>query len=186
MPRIPLLNDRETLTEAQRAIFDAVVSGPRGIVQGPLMAALHSPDLAERWHRIGEFVRYRTSLPPKLSEVAILVTARAWSCQLEWFLHAPIAEKAGVPADVIAAIRDGKAPPDDDIDLMHVYDYAKELQTTRFVSDTTHARILERWGVQGTVELTAVVGYYTMVAMMLNSQEFPLPGGATAPLAPLD
>jgi 4-carboxymuconolactone decarboxylase len=186
MPRIPLLNDPATLNPEQRKIYDDVVAGPRGVLQGPIMAALHSPELATRWNKIGEFVRYKTSLPPHLSEVAILVTARAWSAQLEFYLHAPIARAAGVSDEVIEAIRLGRKPASSDRELMQVYEYARQLQADKTVSDAAHADIVARWGVVGVVELTAIIGYYSMVAMMLNANEFPLPDGATPPLPPLD
>src|SRR5262245_65992512 len=89
------------MTAEQRRVYDAVASGPRGVVQGPLLAALHRPELAEKWQQLGELLRYRTSLPPELSEVAILVTAQRSRCQLEWHLHEGFAEKAGVPRAVI-------------------------------------------------------------------------------------
>jgi 4-carboxymuconolactone decarboxylase len=149
------------------------------------MAALHSPELASRWNKIGEFVRYKTSLPPRLSEIAILVTARAWSAQLEFYLHAPIARNAGVPDDVIEAIRLGRQPDIADPEMQEVYEYARQLQADKTVSDAAHAVIVARWGVVGVVELTAIIGYYSMVAMMLNANEFPLPDGAAPPLPPL-
>ena len=185
MPRIPLLNSPEQLSPAQRRVYDAVVSGPRGKLQGPLMAALHNPDLADKWQQLGAILRYHTSLPLQLSEVAILVTARAWTCQLEWFLHEGYARAAGVETDVIEAIKVGRRPDGADADTLGVVDFCHELQTRRKVSDATYARVLARWGAKGAVELTALTGYYAMVAMTLNAHEFPLPDGAAPPLAPL-
>src|SRR5262245_66495457 len=96
------------MTAEQRRVDDAVASGPRGVVQGPLLAALHRPELAEKWQQLGELLRYRTSLPPQLSEIAILVTAQRSRCQLEWHLHEGFAEKAGVPRTVIEDIYAGR------------------------------------------------------------------------------
>lgn len=183
MPRIPLLNSPEQLTPEQRRVHAAIVSGPRGRLQGPLMAALHNPDLADAWQRFGAILRYKTSLPLKLSEVAILVTARAWSCQLEWFLHAGFARDAGVDAAVIEAIRLDQRPVFADADTLAIHDFCRELQADRHVSAPTYARVLDRWGTTGTVELTALSGYYAMVAATLNAHEFPLPDGVAPPLS---
>src|SRR5258708_32465877 len=98
------------MTAEQRRVYDAVASGPRGIVQGPLLAALHRPELAEKWQQLGELLRYRTSLPPELREVAILVTAQRSRGQLEWHLHEGFAEKAGVPHAVTDDIHPGRPP----------------------------------------------------------------------------
>ena len=182
MPRIPLYNSAEGLSSEQRRVWDAVVSGPRGKLQGPLMAALHNPDLADKWQQLGAMLRYKTSLPLRLSEVAILVTARAWTCQLEWFLHEQFAREAGVAQDVIAAIKAGRRPEGADAETLEVHDFCHELQTARKVSDAAYAPVLARWGAKGAVELTALTGYYTMVAMTLNAHEFSLPDGAAPPL----
>ena len=182
MPRIPLVTP-ETLTPEQRKVYDAVASGPRGKVQGPLLAALHRPELADKWQQLGELLRYRTSLPLRLSEIAILVTAHRWRCQLEWHLHEGFALKAGVPRALIDDIHAGRRPANADTDALAVYDYAAELQDRRFVSEQTYRRALDLWGVVGVVELTALIGYYTMVAMTLNAHEFPLPAGVEPPFA---
>jgi 4-carboxymuconolactone decarboxylase len=175
VPRIPLVTPDQPMTAEQRRVYDAVASGPRGIVQGPLLAALHRPELAERWQQLGELLRYRTSLPPQLSEIAILVTAQRSRCQLEWHLHEGFAEKAGVPRAVIDDIYAGRRPSAADPEMLAIHDYAAELQ---------ERRALDYWGVVGVVELTALIGYYTMVAMTLNAHEFPLPEGVEAPFEP--
>lgn len=184
MPRIPLPATREELDEAQRAVWDRVVSGPRGQVIGPLRAAIHNPELARNWSALGESLRFGTSLGKRLSELAIIVTGRRWSAQVEWFVHARVAAENGLEPAVIEAIRDGRPPrftgPDDAL----VYDYARLLLQEGNVPDTLHARATARFGVKGVVELTALVGYYSMVAMTLNAHDVPLPGGAEAPLTP--
>src|SRR5438876_944691 len=106
VPRIPLVTP-DALTSEQRKVYDAVASGPRGKVQGPLLAALHRPELADKWQQLGELLRYRTTLPARLSEIAILVTAQRWRCQLEWHLHAGFALRAGVPRAVVDDIHAG-------------------------------------------------------------------------------
>ena len=173
------------MTPEQRKVYDAVASGPRGKVQGPILAALHRPELADKWQQLGELLRYRTTLPPRLSEIAILVTAQRWRCQLEWHLHEGFALKAQR-----AARRDRRhpcRPPPGErrCRSLAVYDYAAELQDRRVVSEETYRRALDLWGVVGVVELTALIGYYTMVAMTLNAHEFPLPAGVEPPFAPL-
>ena len=185
MARIPLLTSRAQLSAQQLKVFEAVVAGPRGKVQGPLMAALHNPDLADKWQQLGAALRYHTSLPPRLSELAILVTARAWTCQLEWFIHEPIARDAGVEPATIAAIKAGEMPRAIDDEARAIHDFVHELQADTQVSDATYAKVLARWGVTGVVELTALTGYYSMVAMTLNAHQFPLPDGVATPLAPL-
>ncbi|WP_332683304.1 carboxymuconolactone decarboxylase family protein [Bosea sp. (in: a-proteobacteria)] len=183
MARIPLPTPA-TMTPEQRRVYDTVVSGPRGVLRGPLLAALHRPELADKWQQFGELLRYRTSLPPRLSELAILVTARRWNCQLEWYLHESVAREAGLSGAIIAAIAQGRRPEAAEPEEYEIHDYCAELQETRTVGEEAYQRVLKRWGTVGVVELTALVGYYTMVAMTLNVHEIPLPEGATPPLSP--
>lgn len=183
MTRIPML-DPDTLSPDQRKVYDAIAGGPRGGVRGPFLALLHSPALADGVQNLGAFLRYETSLGPRLSELAILVTARHWTCQYEWFAHEPFARDAGLSDGVIAAIREGRRPSFSNPDELVVYDYCRELHETRDVGDETHAAAVEAFGVGGTVELTALCGYYTLIAMTLNANRVPLPDGAEPPLAP--
>lgn len=183
MSRIPLPATRDDLTDdAQRGVWDSVVAGPRGRVIGPLRAAIHAPDLARAWSSLGESLRFGTSLGKRLSELAIIVTGRRWSAQVEWFVHAQAAADAGLEPDIIAAIRDGIPPrfiqPDDAM----IYDYARLLLRDGTVPAALHAQVTARFGVKGVVELTALVGYYSMVAMTLNAHQIPLPDGALPPL----
>jgi 4-carboxymuconolactone decarboxylase len=181
MPRIPLPAP-ETMTPEQRRVYDAIVKGPRGTLVGPLRAALHRPELADKWQQLGELLRYRTSLPPDLSEVAVLVTARRWNCQVEWYMHEIAARKAGVDAPVIADIKARRAPTVAGKDPRLIHDYALELVGSGTVSEATYAAAHERFGAVALVELTALIGYYTMVAMTLNAHEIPLPDGVEPPL----
>jgi 4-carboxymuconolactone decarboxylase len=183
MARIPLPGP-DTMTPEQRRVYDAVVKGPRGVVVGPLRAAIHRPELAEKWQEFGALLRYRTSLPPRLSELAILVTARHWGSQLEWHAHVPPAREAGLAEDVIEAIRHKKRPGFANDDERAVYDYASELHARHTVRQPTYDRALGCLGTVGIVELTALIGYYTMVAMTLIAHEIPLPDGA-APSLPV-
>ena len=184
MARIPLF-PLENMTEDQRRVYDAVVSGPRGVVVGPLRAALHRPELADKWQQFGEILRYRTSLPPRLSELAILVTARHWSSQLEWQQHAPAALKGGVDPATVEALRDGRRPTFTKEDEEAVFEFSSQLQERKSIEDKTYQRALEFLGVQGIVELTALIGYYSMVAMTLIAHQIPLPEGSKPELPPL-
>lgn len=185
MPRIPLIDKPDGLSPEQQRVLASVVSGPRGKIQGPLMAALHNPRLAEKWSELGAMLRYTTCLPARLSELAILVTARAWDAQLEWHIHERIARETGVEQAIVEAIRAGRRPDDADTEALEIHDFVAELQSTKRVSQPVYDKVLARWGVNGVVELTALTGYYSMVAMTLNAHEFALPDGAEAPLHPL-
>ena len=185
MPRIPLINKPDGLSPRQQEVLGAILSGPRGKIEGPLMAALHNPELAEKWQQLGAALRYDTCLPKRLSEMAILVTARAWNCQLEWAIHARIAAEQGVEVFIIDAIRQGRRPDGADAEALTIHDFVHELQRDKVVSQPTYTGVLDRWGVRGVVDLTALSGYYTMVAMTLNAHEFPVPGATEPPLGPL-
>lgn len=176
MPRISLPAP-ESMNPEQRAVYDKIVSGPRGRIQGPLRAALHNPELADKWQALGALLRYGTTLPPRLSEIAILVTGRACNSPFEWYAHRAEAEKAGIEASLIESLLAQTEPSGMSSDDAAVYHYAVELNRHNSVSDATYAVALERFGERAVVELTALIGYYTMVAMTLNCHEIPLPEG---------
>jgi len=182
--RIPLLQPDE-MTDSQRAVYETVVGGRRGRVVGPLLAAIHSPKLAEHWSRFGEYLRYDTCLPERLSELAILTCGRRWTSQVEWAVHSRIALEAGLDPGIIAAIKTCAAPEFSDPDERALYDFARLLQQTGGVPDPQYRAIVARWGTRGVVELTALVGYYTLVAMTLNAHAIPLPDGQAAALEPV-
>ena len=182
MARIPL-PDEGGLTPEQLRVVEAVIAGPRGTLVGPLRAALHRPELADAWQRFGAMLRYDTCLPPRLSELAILVTARRWNSQLEWHVHALAAEKGGLPSSVIESMRNGEAPRFDDEADAEVYAFARELQLSGQVREDVYQKVRQRWGAVGVVELTTLIGYYTLVSMTLNAHHIPLPDGVVAPLA---
>jgi 4-carboxymuconolactone decarboxylase len=182
-PRIPLHGaSPKEMTKAQRAVFDKIVSGPRGALVGPLRAALHNPSLADRWQALGQVLRFETCLPDTLNELAILVAARHWNSELEWTIHAGEARRAGLDADVIEALRVGKLPVFAQEEEREVYEFSRELLESGRIGDTAYDALLNRWGVLGTVELTALVGYYSMVAMTLNAHHIPLPDHIPAEL----
>lgn len=172
----------DEMTPDQRKVYDEVVSGPRGRLVGPLRAVIHSPELATRWSRLGEFLRYSTLLPARLNELAIIVVGRHWNSQLEFYIHAEAAKVAGLDAACIEAIRLGQAPVFTEDEEQEIYEYARLLLQAGTVPDAVHAAIVERWRPRGAVELTGVIGYYTMVSMTLNAHGIPLPDGAAPPL----
>ena len=181
-PRIPVLAPQD-LSEAQRAVWDAIAAGPRGKVVGPLNVWLNSPGLAQRAQDLGAFCRYGTSLPPRLSELAILVTGAHWRAGFEWWAHAPIAAKAGLDPAAIDAIKAGQTPVFAQADEAAVYAFAHELLTRREVSDETYARAVEALGQLGVVDLTGVLGYYGLISMTIKAFHVPVPPGEAEPFA---
>lgn len=169
-PRLPVLQDHQ-LDDRQRALMDALRAGPRGQsikLRGPFAVWMHAPDFGLLAQAFGAYCRYKTSLPPRLSEFAILCTSRLWRAQYEWFAHAPIAEKAGVKPKTIADVRAGREPKVAPKDERAIYAYVQELYKTRRVSDRTYKRLHAIIGDAAMVELTGLLGYYAMVAMALN------------------
>jgi 4-carboxymuconolactone decarboxylase len=183
MPRIPLPL-LEELTPEQKRVHDAITGLRGGHIPTPYRATLHNPEMTDKLQQLGELLRYRTSLPLRLSELAVLVVARQHDCQYEWHFHAPVALKAGITTEAVEAIRVGGRPPLTQSDEQAVYDYSAELLDTKFVSAPVYARALDALGVTGIVELTALLGYYVMAAMALNAHELPMPAGATPQLPP--
>jgi 4-carboxymuconolactone decarboxylase len=184
MPRIPLVTEA-TMNADQRRVYDAMMNGPRRSPPvGPLAAAMHRPDLAEKWSDLGLVLRFNSSFPPRLREFVILLTGRFWDCQFEWFSHEAEARKAGLSDQTIETLRSGgstfEAP-----DEQAIHDYAMELLRDHHASDATYQRILAAHGTAGIVELTALIGYYAMVALTLNAHDIGVPDGATPPLPPL-
>jgi 4-carboxymuconolactone decarboxylase len=182
MPRLHLPSFEE-MTPEQRDVHNEVVSGVRGRVVGPLRAVIHSPDLARRWSRLGEFLRYSTCLPSRLNELAIIVTGRHWNSQLEFHIHAQAARDAGLDPACIEAIRRGQVPIFADEAEAEVYEFARSLLQTGNVEAATYGAVSARFGARGAVELTSVIGYYSMVSMTLNAHDIPLPDNAEPPLA---
>jgi 4-carboxymuconolactone decarboxylase len=179
MSRIPLFPS-ETMTDEQASVHQKIISGPRGKIQGPLRAALYNAKLADKWQELGALLRYGTSLPANLSEIAILITGRACNSPFEWYAHRLEAEKVGVKAEIIDAILAGKIPLGMDVEETAIYNYAMELNQIKSVSDSVYENAVKLLGIKTIVELTALIGYYTMVAMTLNCHEIPLPEGVEA------
>ncbi|HZE10117.1 MAG TPA: carboxymuconolactone decarboxylase family protein [Burkholderiales bacterium] len=173
------------MSDAQRKVYKDIASGPRGGVRGPFNALLRSPDLADRAQKLGEWVRFNSSLPERLKEFAILVTARYWSAQYEWHAHHAHALKAGLDPRLTAELALGKRPAGMQDDEAAVHDFCKELHEKKAVSDAAYAAVVKLFGERGAVDLIGVIGYYTLVSMVLNVDRVPIPGGVPAPLPPL-
>lgn len=177
LPEIP----PERLTPEQRKVYDAIVSGPRGAVVGPLRVWLHSPALAARAQELGAFCRFHTSLPKRLSELAILITGAHWRAGFEWYVHAPEAIAAGLDPMLVEAIRTGRKPTFARSDEAAVYHFTRELYDTRRVSDATYSRAEGELGALGLVELVGILGYYGLISMTINAFRVPIPDGAEQP-----
>ena len=169
------------MTPEQREVAALISAGPRGEVRGPFIALLHNPALARHLQALGEHLRWKGKLPPHLTELAVLVTARRWTCQHEWFIHSELARKAGLDDAAIAAIRDGREPALGGDEAM-VYAFCRDAHATGRVQDKNFDAVRERFGRDGAVELLALCGYYSLMAMVLNTAGLPLPGNAAPPL----
>ena len=174
----------EQMDEAQRQVADEAIAGKRGRMPGPLRVWIHSPELGRHAQRLGEFLRYSTTLGPRLSELAILVTARVWTAHYEWYAHKREALKAGLEPEIVEAIAKRQVPRFPDPKAQAVYDYATALQHTHHVPQDVHEAAVAAIGERGVVELVGLLGYYTLVAMTLNAAEFPLPDGEAIELEP--
>lgn len=175
--------DPDALDEEQAKVYEAIRSGPRGVVQGPLRVWLHSPQLADRAQNLGAFCRYGTSLPARLSELAILVTGAYWQAGFEWHVHAPIGIESGLDRQAVEAIRTGATPHFASDDEMAVYTFARELLTQRRVTDKTYAAAEAALGSRGVVDLVGILGYYGLISMTIVAFGVELPPGAKEPFA---
>jgi 4-carboxymuconolactone decarboxylase len=172
------------MSAAQREAVRELESGPRGKFNphGPNALLLRSPELMPRTQKVGEYLRYKISLPQRLKEFGIIVTARLWSAQVEWLEHQPLAAREGIDPAAIEDLRQGRRPRNLREDEAAVYDFITELHATHAVSDATFERVAKPFGEQGVIDLIALTGYYTMLAMVLNVGQQPLPGGKAPPL----
>ena len=186
----------EEMTPAQRALAERIRSGPRANVAGsaatagtspgsPFSVFLRSPEVGEHLQRVGSYIRFKSSLGFKLNELAILITARHWNAQYEWFAHHRLALQAGLDPEIAKAIAQGNRPSNMPAEEAIIYDFCTELHQQKAVSDPTYQAALQRFGEQGLMDLIAVNGYYSLVAMVLNVDRTPIPDGGLPPLAPL-
>ena len=182
--RFPALTP-DQMSPAQRDVAAAITAGPRGEVRGPFVALIHNAGLAGRIQALGEQLRYHSKLPPRILELAVLITARRWTCQFEWFMHEKLARKAGLAPRIIEAIAQATLPAGLGKEESLVHAFCLQAHTTGHVDDATFAAAKELFGLDGVLELLALNGYYSMMAMVLNSSGIPLPEGAAEPLKPL-
>lgn len=165
------LIDEKHMNAAQRKLLASLRAGPRGkslTPRGPFAAWMHAPEFGQLAQAVGAHARYNTALEPRLSEFAILCTARLWRAQYEWFAHAPMAEKGGVKPKTIAALRAGRVPKSAPKDERAIYDFIQELYKTKRVSDRTYKRVHALLGDAAMVELAGILGYYALISMTLN------------------
>jgi 4-carboxymuconolactone decarboxylase len=175
----------ETMTPDQKQVADNIMSGPRQGMRGPFNALLRSPELADHAQKLGAYVRFNTSIPPRLNELAILLTARHWTAQYEWYAHHRLAMKAGLSPDIAAAIAAGKRPASMQPDETVVYDFCHEVLETGQASDKSFKAAVDKFGERGAIDLIGVIGYYSLVAMVLNVDRVPIPDGGKLPLTAL-
>jgi len=179
--RFPVL-DPATWTDEQRKVAEALIAGPRGGVRGPFNPLLRSPELCNLIQQLGAYIRFSTSIPAPLNEIAICMAGRKWGAQYEFHSHRRFAIEAGVKPSVIDAIADGKYPIELNSEESLIYDFVTELLGTGDVLDAHYQPVLERFGERGVMDLVGAVGYYSMMSMVLNVAQVPLPEGATPPL----
>jgi 4-carboxymuconolactone decarboxylase len=169
------------MTPVQKEVHDEIVAGRRGRFGGPFQILIRSPEVCRHLSRLGEYLRWGSSLPPALSELAICLTARHLRASYEWHAHAPLAVEAGVPPAAIEAIRTGAIPSFTATDQALAHRVISELINRKRLSDTVFAEAIATLGEQGVVELGTIVGYYTAIGNALNAFEVPLPSGAPQP-----
>ena len=173
------------MTPRQREVAAQIAAGPRGEVRGPFLALIHHPELAQRLQQLGEQLRWGAKLPPRLVELAVLVTARRWTCQHEWYMHEKLARQAGLDDSVIRAVANDASPQGMSREEAAVHSFCRDAHATGRVSDAAFRDIEERFGLDGALELLALCGYYSLMAMVLNTAGLPLPDNAPPPLKPL-
>jgi 4-carboxymuconolactone decarboxylase len=178
MPPIPT----DKLTSAQQEAIAAFREARGTGISGPFVPLLRSPEVMTRARAIGDYLRFKSTLAPRLSEFVILITARQWTQQYEWYAHHALALKAGLKAEIADAIAQGRRPAGMAADEEALYDFCDELHRTRGVSDATYAKMVATFGEQGVIDSAGIIGYYTLLAMVMNTARTPLPEGAAAPL----
>lgn len=182
--RLPPIPASDWTPEQQR-LAQPIIDGPRGALISPFVPLLRSPELMDHAQRMGEYLRFRSRIGLRLSELAICITARQWSQQVEWAIHAPIAEREGIAPQALADIAQGRAPTALQPDEAVIYAFCTELHRNHGVSDTTWAQAVALWGEAGVIDLVGVNGYYTFLSMVMNSARTTVPPSSASPLPPL-
>ena len=178
LPPIP----PERWTAEQRRQAQEIIAGPRGALISPFVPMLRSPELMAHSQRLGEYLRYRSAIGLRLSELAILLVARHWDQQVEWAIHAPIARREGIAPGTVAAIARGERPLDLPPEEEALATFVTELLRTRQVSDAAWSRAVALFGEKGVVDLVGIAGYYAYLAMLMNAARTPAPETGVAPL----
>jgi 4-carboxymuconolactone decarboxylase len=179
MPPIP----KDAMSDTQKKAADELVAGPRGAVAGPFIPLLRSPELMSRLQKTGEYLRFQNSIGQKLTEFVILMTARQWTQQYEYSVHAPLAIKAGVKPEIVTAIAEGRRPTGMAADEEVVFEFCRELRENQSVTDATYGRAISAFGEQGVVDMSVLVGYYTTLAIIMNVARTPTHEGGKPPLS---
>jgi 4-carboxymuconolactone decarboxylase len=180
LPPIPA----NALTDAQRKAVDEFKAARSADVSGPFVPLLRSPEVMSRARAMGDYLRFKSALPPRLSEFVILLIARRWTQQYEWNAHQPLALQGGVAADIVTAIAEGRRPNPMSADQDALYSLIDELHRNQSVSDAAYAKAVAAVGEQGVIDALGIAGYYTMLAMVMNTARTPLPPGVKPTLAP--
>ena len=180
MPEIP----PEKMTPAQKKAADEFAAGRGTAVFGPFVPLLRSPEIMLRAKAMGDYLRYKSVLPLKLSGLIILITARQWTQNYEWAVHAPIALKAGLSPDIVKAVAEGRRPTGMSEEEDIVYEFSTELHHNQSVSDPIYQRAVSKFGEQGVIDMIGINGYYTFLAMVLNTERTALPKGSPPTIAP--
>ena len=181
MPPIPA----DRLTDAQKRAIEEFKAARAVDISGPFVPLLRSPEVMSRARAMGDYLRFKSSLPPRLSEFVILLTARRWTQQYEWHAHMPLALQGGLKGEIVAAIAAGRRPAAMAADEEAIYQLWDEVQRNQGASDATYANARDRIGEQGIIDVLGITGYYTTLAMVMNTTRTPLPAGVEPPLAPL-
>jgi len=168
MTRLPALEQNQ-MDDRQKEVYAAIVTGPRGNVRGPLAIWLHRVDLADKAQALGQYCRYNSLLEPRLSELAILTTARIWDATFEWQAHLSPALAAGLAPSVIDSLLADKLPIFTAEDEALVYEFSRELNINREVSDDLYERSVSILGQAGTVDLVGILGYYALISMTIKA-----------------
>ena len=175
----------DAMTPEQKALVTSILSGPRTSLDGPFNVLLRSPEMGDLAQKFGAQMRFHSSIPPRLNEFAILITARFWTAQFEWQAHHKNALTAGLSPAIIEALAAGKRPAPMQADEEVVYNFCTEVLNTRQASDAAFQAVKEKFGERGVVDLMGVVGYYQFVSMLLNVDRYPLADGVPPELKPL-
>lgn len=182
--RMPPIPDGQ-MTPDQREAVREIAAGPRGALIGPFIPALRSPEFMRRLQRLGEYLRYESALELRLREMAVLLVARQWSQPFEWDVHEPIAIRSGLAPEIATAIAEGRRPDRMQPDEALLFDFYTELQRHQTVSDPTYAAAVAMWGEQAVVDLAGGIGYYAMLALLMNVARTPVASGRPSTLPTL-